>query len=95
MAENVIVMQDEDEDIIVASKSVSESTLVTDEKVDSEIIAETVTPVETEIVDPTSVANEAADLVFHLQVALAHKNVSWTKVLKVLAKRRGGPRRKQ
>ena len=45
--------------------------------------------------DPTSVANEAADLLFHLQVALAHQHVSWTKVLKVLVKRRGGPRRNQ
>ena len=45
--------------------------------------------------DPISVANEAADLVFHLQVALAHQNVSWTEVLKVLKKRRGGPRRNQ
>ena len=45
--------------------------------------------------DPISVANEAADLVFHLQVALAHQNVSWTDVLKVLVKRRGGPRRNQ
>ena len=43
--------------------------------------------------DHISVANEAADLIFHLQVALAHKNVSWTDVLKVLIKRRGGPRR--
>jgi len=45
--------------------------------------------------DQNSVANEAADLVFHLQVALAHQNVSWTEVLKVLVKRRGGPRRNQ
>ena len=45
--------------------------------------------------DPISIANEAADLVFHLQVALAHQNVSWTEVLKVLAKRRGAPRRNQ
>ena len=45
--------------------------------------------------DSNSMANEAADLVFHLQVALAHQNVSWTKVLTVLAKRRGGPRRNQ
>tara|TARA_B100000700_G_scaffold301059_1_gene369914 strand:+ start:103 stop:747 length:645 start_codon:yes stop_codon:yes gene_type:complete len=45
--------------------------------------------------DPNSVANEAADLIFHLQVALAHQNVSWTKVLEVLVKRRGGPRRNQ
>ena len=45
--------------------------------------------------DPASVANEAADLIFHLQVALAHQNVSWGKILKVLVKRRGGPRRNQ
>ena len=43
--------------------------------------------------DHISVANEAADLIYHLQVALAHKNVSWTEVLQVLIKRRGGPRR--
>ena len=43
--------------------------------------------------DQISVANEAADLVFHLQVALSHQNVSWTEILEVLAKRRGGPRR--
>ena len=45
--------------------------------------------------DPISIANEAADLIFHLQVALAHQNVSWTEVLKVLVKRREGPRRNQ
>jgi len=45
--------------------------------------------------DPISVANEAADLIFHLQVALAHQNVSWTEVQEVLRKRRGGPRRNQ
>ena len=45
--------------------------------------------------NPTSIANEAADLIFHLQVALAHQNVPWTEVLKVLVKRRGGPRRNQ
>tara|TARA_B100000214_G_C23826332_1_gene562082 strand:- start:138 stop:782 length:645 start_codon:yes stop_codon:yes gene_type:complete len=45
--------------------------------------------------DPISVSNEAADLVFHLQVALAHHNVSWTEVLKVLINRRGAPRRNQ
>jgi len=43
--------------------------------------------------DPISVANEAADMIFHLQVALAHQNVSWIEVLKVLVKRRGAPRR--
>ena len=45
--------------------------------------------------EPISITNEAADLIFHLQVALAHQNVSWTEVLKVLVKRRGGPRRQQ
>ena len=43
--------------------------------------------------DQISVANEAADIIFHLQVALSHQNVSWTEILKVLVKRRGGPRR--
>ena len=42
-----------------------------------------------------SVANEAADLLFHIQVSLAHQNVSWEDVLKVLVKRRGAPRRNQ
>jgi phosphoribosyl-ATP pyrophosphohydrolase/phosphoribosyl-AMP cyclohydrolase len=42
-----------------------------------------------------SVANEAADIIFHLQVALAHQNVSWNEVLNVLVKRKGGPRRNQ
>ena len=45
--------------------------------------------------NPISVANEAADLLFHMQVSLAHQNVSWEDVLKVLVKRRGAPRRKQ
>ena len=45
--------------------------------------------------DSFSVANEAADLVFHLQVALVNQDVSWTDVLKVLVKRRGAPRRHQ
>mgnify|MGYP001475631609 FL=1 len=43
--------------------------------------------------DPASVSNEAADLIFHLQVALSHQNVSWAEMLKVLVKRRGAPRR--
>ena len=43
--------------------------------------------------DPKSIANEAADLIFHLQVALANQNVSWKEILKVLIKRKGGPRR--
>ena len=45
--------------------------------------------------NPISVANEAADLLFHMQVSLAHQNVSWEDVLKVLVKRRGAPRRNQ
>jgi phosphoribosyl-ATP pyrophosphohydrolase/phosphoribosyl-AMP cyclohydrolase len=43
--------------------------------------------------DPESIAGEAADLVFHLQVALAHHGVAWRQVLRVLAERRGAPRR--
>ena len=43
--------------------------------------------------NPISVANEAADLLFHMQVSLANQNVSWEEVLKVLVKRRGAPRR--
>jgi phosphoribosyl-ATP pyrophosphohydrolase/phosphoribosyl-AMP cyclohydrolase len=39
------------------------------------------------------IAAEAADLVFHLQVALAHHGVSWREVQRVLAERRGAPRR--
>ena len=39
------------------------------------------------------IAGEAADLIFHLQVALAHHRVSWREVLEVLAQRRGAPRR--
>ena len=45
--------------------------------------------------NPISVANEAADLLFHMQVSLAHQNVSWEDVLKILIKRRGAPRRNQ
>ncbi len=45
--------------------------------------------------DQISVANEAADIIFHLQVALAHQDVSWAEVLEILVKRRGGPRRNQ
>lgn len=43
--------------------------------------------------DSNSIANEAADLIFHLQVALANHKVEWREVLEVLAKRRGAPRR--
>ncbi len=43
--------------------------------------------------DAEAIAGEAADLVFHLQVALAHHGVSWRRVQEVLAARRGAPRR--
>ena len=43
--------------------------------------------------DAKAIANEAADLLFHLQVALAHHGVNWRDVLEVLANRRGAPRR--
>jgi phosphoribosyl-ATP pyrophosphohydrolase/phosphoribosyl-AMP cyclohydrolase len=43
--------------------------------------------------DPEGIAGEAADLIFHLQVALAHHGVDWRRVLAVLAARRGAPRR--
>ncbi len=39
--------------------------------------------------DPRSIANEAADLIFHLQVALKNHEVQWSDVLEVLASRRG------
>ena len=39
------------------------------------------------------IAGEAADLIFHMQVALTHHGVSWRQVLEVLAARRGAPRR--
>jgi len=42
---------------------------------------------------PEEMAGEAADIVFHLQVALAHHGVSWRRVQEVLASRRGAPRR--
>lgn len=45
--------------------------------------------------DPLQIASEAADLIFHLQVALAHHQVSWREVQEILAKRRGAPRRGQ
>ncbi len=41
----------------------------------------------------SSIANEAADLIFHLQVGLAHHGVNWRDVLEVLANRRNAPRR--
>ncbi len=43
--------------------------------------------------DKGSIANEAADLIFHLQVSLANHEVRWEEVLKVIAERRGAPRR--
>jgi phosphoribosyl-ATP pyrophosphohydrolase/phosphoribosyl-AMP cyclohydrolase len=43
--------------------------------------------------DPEAITGEAADLIFHLQVALAHHGVSWRRVQEVLAARRGAPRR--
>jgi len=43
--------------------------------------------------DKDSISNEAADIIFHLQVALAHKGVQWEEVLEILNKRRGAPRR--
>ncbi len=43
--------------------------------------------------NPAEIAGEAADLLFHLQVALAHHGVPWRRVQEVLAARRGAPRR--
>ncbi len=43
--------------------------------------------------DAKAMAGEAADILFHLQVALAHHGVSWRQVQQVLAERRGAPRR--
>jgi len=43
--------------------------------------------------DAAAIAAEAADLIFHLQVALAHHGVPWRRVQEVLAGRRGAPRR--
>ena len=43
--------------------------------------------------DKKAIANEAADLIFHLQVALAQHKVKWRDVLIALAERRGAPRR--
>ena len=39
--------------------------------------------------DPTEIAGEAADMVNHLQVTLAHHGVGWRQVQAVLAARRG------
>ena len=41
----------------------------------------------------SSIANEAADLIYHLQVAMAYNDVQWIEVLKVLKDRRSAPRR--
>ena len=38
--------------------------------------------------DKNSISNEAADLIYHLQVALLHSGVEWRDVLKVLESRR-------
>ena len=38
--------------------------------------------------DKNSISNEAADLIYHLQVALLHKGVNWRDVLTVLESRR-------
>ena len=38
--------------------------------------------------DKQSISNEAADLIFHLQVALKYHNVEWREVLEVLRNRR-------
>ncbi len=43
--------------------------------------------------DSNSIKNEAADLIFHLQVALSSHDVSWKDVQEVLARRRNMPRR--
>ena len=43
--------------------------------------------------NPDEIANEAADLIFHLQVAIANHDVCWRDVLEILAIRRNGPRR--
>ncbi len=39
------------------------------------------------------IASEAADLIFHMQVALAFHGVKWREVLEILASRRGAARR--
>ncbi|MEC8440767.1 MAG: bifunctional phosphoribosyl-AMP cyclohydrolase/phosphoribosyl-ATP diphosphatase HisIE [Cyanobacteriota bacterium] len=43
--------------------------------------------------NPHEIAGEAADILFHMQVALAHHGISWRQVQEVLAARRGAPRR--
>lgn len=43
--------------------------------------------------DKKSIANEAADLIFHMQVALTNHEVKWREILEVLEERKGAPRR--
>ncbi|WP_320674381.1 bifunctional phosphoribosyl-AMP cyclohydrolase/phosphoribosyl-ATP diphosphatase HisIE [Prochlorococcus sp. MIT 1341] len=43
--------------------------------------------------DVNEISKEAADLIFHIQVALALHGVNWRDVLNVLATRRNAPRR--
>ncbi len=38
--------------------------------------------------DKNSISNEAADIIYHLQVALLHKDVEWRDVLEILESRR-------
>ena len=38
--------------------------------------------------DNSEIVNEAADIIYHLQVALLYKDVTWREVLEVLANRR-------
>ena len=38
--------------------------------------------------DKNSISNEAADIIYHLQVALLHKGVHWRDILMVLESRR-------
>ena len=38
--------------------------------------------------DKNAISNEAADIIYHLQVALLHRGVEWREVLKVLESRR-------
>ena len=43
--------------------------------------------------DKNNMAEEAADMIYHIQVALAFKNVDWRQVLEVLDSRKGAQRR--
>ena len=38
--------------------------------------------------DKNSISNEAADIIYHLQVALLHKGVEWRDILTILESRR-------